>query len=345
MPAGHVPNLADLEELRDRFNKAAFDFPNVDAVVVKLPDARHEATKRQAQAALAPRMHARLVQPGEPESFTLKEVFESANCLHEAERWAVELDRWIPPSHGSIEQLGGHVYYVHTDRELAHNPSGNSEFRHLWDCTVFGPSARGLENRAQRIFLMLAADAAGLVLAGNGKGDSPRSGWLIYLADRQVPLAVSSRRQFLGWSLFGHKPSWIPATPLNSAPEWWAVRLQHVFLLSRNAVAEVIEQAHRVFDTAGGSDEDTLRPSWNAATRQLRLGSVVVRSYRRRAPSQFLVLDAFQAADWPLSVRRPATLHGLKDTVEALNEGLANCRLRFERGAAEESISWSITPV
>ena len=75
-------SCADLEELRDRFNKAAFDFPDVDAVVVKLPDIRHEETVRQARECLGPLMHARLNKPGEPESFTVKEVIESAGCLH-----------------------------------------------------------------------------------------------------------------------------------------------------------------------------------------------------------------------------------------------------------------------
>ena len=87
---------------------------------------------------------------------------------------------------------------------------------------------------------MLAADGARLVLSGNGQGDSPRSGWLIHLADRDVPLELAHGGNSLGVPPFDHKPRWIPATPLNSPPDWWAVRLRHVFLLSRDAVEQAI---------------------------------------------------------------------------------------------------------
>jgi hypothetical protein len=77
----------------------------------------------------------------------------------------------------------------------------------------------------------------------------------------------------------------------------------------------------------------------------LWLGSQSVRSYRRSAPSQFIVLSAFQDAGWPSSIRTPPKLRGVKDAVEALNDGLERSRLRFQRGAGEATIHWSITPV
>jgi hypothetical protein len=89
-------------------------------------------------------------------------------------------------------------------------------------------------------------------------------------------------------------------------------------------------------------------PAWNRASRTLRLGDQVLYQYSRRAPKQFMLLDAFQAAGWPQQgIDRPPGLSPsqAKDTVEALNEHVQVSRLRFERGMDDRRIRWSLSPV
>ncbi len=88
---------------------------------------------------------------------------------------------------------------------------------------------------------------------------------------------------------------------------------------------------------------DDLRPCWDSAKRQLTIGADVVRSFRRYAPTQFAILDAFQAQNWPTSIAKPKSCLNAKDTVEALNDGLVASRLRFGRRENDTMISWNLT--
>src|SRR5262245_4577217 len=58
----------------------------------------------------------------------------------------------------------------------------------LWQCTLFGPPAAGVENTALRQFSMFAEDAARLILPrSKAEGKALLSRWLIYIANRPVP--------------------------------------------------------------------------------------------------------------------------------------------------------------
>jgi hypothetical protein len=248
MSADHISDFARLEELGRRFDKAAFDFPNVDAVVVSRPDLRLELPQRQAREYLGQVARAQPADASDPDSQLAAEFGQSAKCAYEAARMAAELDWWIPPSRESIEQLGGRLYWAHGDRGYVEDESGAPADCQLWQCTLFGPPARDLTNTALRLFNHLAPDAASLILQGNWMGDKPQSGWLIYLANRREPLVVGSRRLFLHWSTFcgaPQRPMWIPVTDLNPPTKWWAARLPNVFLLSRVVIEQAINLAAR----------------------------------------------------------------------------------------------------
>jgi hypothetical protein len=87
------------------------------------------------------------------------------------------------------------------------------------------------------------------------------------------------------------------------------------------------------------------KPRWDPRAQQLWLGDNVVRTFRRRAPAQFEILDAFEKADWATSVRAPSRRFSLKDAVDALNDELVSSRLKFLREDNDTKIRWRITPV
>lgn len=65
------------------------------------------------------------------------------------------------------------------------------------------------------------------------------------------------------------------------------------------------------------------QPRWDQVERCLYYGNTLCRKYPRKAPKQFALLNAFERAGWPESIRNP--LEGteeLKDTVRDLNEGM-----------------------
>ncbi|HEX5271456.1 MAG TPA: hypothetical protein VFW33_13260 [Gemmataceae bacterium] len=89
-------------------------------------------------------------------------------------------------------------------------------------------------------------------------------------------------------------------------------------------------------------------PRWNKTSRQLCLGGDVLTKYRRHAGSQFIVLDAFEAAGWPESIRTPKGDYSAKDTVDELKKRLSDTRLQMGMGEDEDGnqvIRWWLTAV
>src|SRR5262245_37011934 len=89
-----------------------------------------------------------------------------------------------------------------------------------------------------------------------------------------------------------------------------------------------------------------LKPSWNRSCRQLKLGGDVIYEYKRLAPTQFPLLDAFEKAGWPAEgIGRPRELDGekVKNAVDALNEALLASRLRFHHAEHHNRIHYRIT--
>jgi hypothetical protein len=162
-------------------------------------------------------------------------------------RCAMDWDRWIPPSPGSIEQLGGQVYWTRVlSSEESPESCGPPPCTELWKCTLFGPPAGDVQNAALPMFNMLATDAVRLILTPTkAEGKALLSRWLIHLADRPEPLVPDSQRRYLDWPRGGGSPLppiWAPVTPLNPPTPWWAVRLPNVFHLSRVVIEQAIGQ-------------------------------------------------------------------------------------------------------
>jgi hypothetical protein len=68
---------------------------------------------------------------------------------------------------------------------------------------------------------------------------------------------------------------------------------------------------------------ERLRPVWDRRTKQLKYGEIVCRRYRRVAPRQFEILEAFEAEGWPQTVKNPFPGDKqLRDTVDDLKQGL-----------------------
>jgi hypothetical protein len=57
------------------------------------------------------------------------------------------------------------------------------------------------------------------------------------------------------------------------------------------------------------------QPHWDRLRRELRYRDKLVRRYRRHAPQQMAILDAFELAGWPERIENP--LQGLSHTSPA----------------------------
>src|SRR5947209_513904 len=93
-----------------------------------------------------------------------------------------------------------------------------------------------------------------------------------------------------------------------------------------------------------------LKPRWNRKTRELRLGSALLKRFGRKAPLQELILEAFEEQDWKKRIDDPlpgdvdirnAHLR-LRDTIKRLNHGLRDTALRFHGDGTGEAIRWEI---
>jgi hypothetical protein len=245
--AAQAFNLARLEELRTRFEKAAYDFPSLDAVVVYRPDLRREEAERQAR-----NRHLRPIDPtsescGVEQVAQTRDPFAAGRCDME---WGEE---WIPPFRSSIGQRRCQQYWSRVFRAREYHELCCPEFcgppilGDLWQCTLFGPPALDFQNTALPLFSLLAADAARLILPqSKAEGKALLSHWLIYLADRPTPIVPDSRRRYLSWSSLGEHPMppmWVPDTPANGQTLWWAARLPNVFRLSRDSVEQAMPPA------------------------------------------------------------------------------------------------------
>src|SRR5262249_30082623 len=162
--AAQSPEPARLEALLQRFENAAYEFPCVDAAVVYRPDLRRDEAQRLfADPYYRP---IELMDPG-PES-DVEQLAASPRITHDAVRFALELDGWIPAWDKSVEQLGLRVYWTRRIVEFVNRGADAPVNRELWQCTLFGPSSPEAEHTTIRLFNMLCSDAANLVLCGNG---------------------------------------------------------------------------------------------------------------------------------------------------------------------------------
>lgn len=93
-------------------------------------------------------------------------------------------------------------------------------------------------------------------------------------------------------------------------------------------------------DTGASLSQQSLpRPRWKDQ-RQLCYGDQVVKEFKRRAPNQFMILDAFEAQDWQERIEAPLDSEQLRETLKALNKALRSAPFHFAPEGGGRWIAW-----
>jgi hypothetical protein len=117
-----------------------------------------------------------------------------------------------------------------------------------------------------------------------------------------------------------------------------------------NGQAEMILQPHpgefHRLDPASGRHA---MPHWDSKRRELHLGSVLIRRFKRRAPHQELILSAFEQAGWPRRINNPlpsasAWLYDeqLHDAIKRLNRHQMVPLLTFHGNGSGHGVRWEL---
>lgn len=90
-----------------------------------------------------------------------------------------------------------------------------------------------------------------------------------------------------------------------------------------------------------------LIPHWDQETRELRWQGKVIKRLVRQAEVQSQILEAFQRAGWPRTIRDPLPADGivppaqrLRDAVKNLNRRLEADTIRFHTNGCGNGIEW-----
>jgi hypothetical protein len=93
------------------------------------------------------------------------------------------------------------------------------------------------------------------------------------------------------------------------------------------------------------SNADSSRPRWDADSRTLWFGNTLVKDFSKNAGNQFILLEAFEAAQWCRTITAPKcfltnlrTRRGIRETVDGLNRRHAANAIRFHKLGVE--VSW-----
>jgi hypothetical protein len=88
-------------------------------------------------------------------------------------------------------------------------------------------------------------------------------------------------------------------------------------------------------------------PSWDGELRELRFGEVVVKRFRQQAPSQELILEAFEEEGWPLCLDDPLppapeqdSKRRLRVTISNLNRSQLEQLIHFHGGGDGKTVCW-----
>jgi hypothetical protein len=90
-------------------------------------------------------------------------------------------------------------------------------------------------------------------------------------------------------------------------------------------------------------------PHWNQDLRELRVGKLLVKEFRRPAPNQELVLATFEEEDWPAHIDDPLpgsydldAKQRLHDTINRLNHNQKNRLLVFRGDGSGKGLRWTL---
>src|SRR5262245_30899976 len=139
--------LRQLDKLRHRFDEAANSFPNLDAVVVYLPQERHIDTVRQVMQ----RLERANVQKHQIEC-RLYETMSMHKASYAAVRAANHIDQWIPPHDATISERGLQEYWTAISMGSATNSNGQNVSCALWHGSLFGPRVDDSNDSKIRLF-------------------------------------------------------------------------------------------------------------------------------------------------------------------------------------------------
>lgn len=90
-------------------------------------------------------------------------------------------------------------------------------------------------------------------------------------------------------------------------------------------------------------------PTWDCLRQELRLGDVVVKRYKVRAPNQERVLSAFEEEGWPPCIDDPLPRSAdldpkrrLHETINSLNRSQKHRLIRFMGNGKGEGVAWEL---
>ncbi|MEX2122011.1 MAG: hypothetical protein WD847_20695 [Pirellulales bacterium] len=93
--------------------------------------------------------------------------------------------------------------------------------------------------------------------------------------------------------------------------------------------------------------QELLVPDWDRCRRTLLLGAVIVKRFRRCAPDQWWILDAFGEEGWVMTIDDPLPPHPdmdpvrrLHDTIGNLNRNQVHPLIRFHAQAVLRRVHW-----
>src|SRR5207248_402860 len=111
---------------------------------------------------------------------------------------------------------------------------------------------------------------------------------------------------------------------------------------SSGATASAAGDHGEVSTPAGLSGLDrTRRPRWDSEGRSFWYGETLVRRYEREAGNQFLLLQAFEDANWSQDVESPLELDVLRQTIKDLNRIIRESPIRF--GQDYKKATWRLS--
>lgn len=126
---------------------------------------------------------------------------------------------------------------------------------------------------------------------------------------------------------------------LRSTPELWRRWTIGVPILDAYGVAASVPMS------GAPTNQHQTKPRWNGEERTLYFGDVLVKRYSGHpATEQISILEAFELAGWPTTVRLPEKKRKLQDTVRDLNKSLSEASpIRFHRDGTGEGVAWETT--
>jgi hypothetical protein len=122
------------------------------------------------------------------------------------------------------------------------------------------------------------------------------------------------------------------------------------YLRQRLLLFEQSEQGTEA-DGNGALPDTHFLPFWDAATRQLWLGSSLLKKFIQPAPNQTKILDTFQEQGWaqshlddPLSPLAGESdedaRRRLHETIKNLNRGMPSGTIRFHGDGTGQGVNW-----